>query len=100
MLKNLWGRVVGAVRCVGEAVSTGAGKVVAFAVTVIGVGKVAVMNTAAAADVAVPDIGVDWGSVGTNAGTALGEVVVGLIGVAIAIAIVKAGIRLMRSMFA
>ena len=45
MLKNLWGRVVGAVRYVGEAVSTGAGKVVAFAVTVIGVGKVAVMNT-------------------------------------------------------
>ncbi len=100
MLKKVWGRVVSAVQGVGEAVSTGAGKVFAVGASVIGVGYAASMSTAMAADsISIPDIGVDWGSIGTSAGQALGEVVIGLVGVAVAVAIVKAGIRLMRSMF-
>ena len=79
MVKRFWGRLVESVSGIksvgtlGRAVGT-VGAAVAFVYAFA-------LNTAMAADVTVPDIGVDWGSVGTEAGTALGEVVIGLIGV-------------------
>ncbi len=88
MLKKVWGRVTG-----------GIGRVVGVVCAVVAFVQVAGMKAVMAADVAIPDTGIDWADIGTKAGVALGAVIVGLIGVKIAMAIINAAIRMMSRMF-
>ncbi len=88
MLKKLWGRV-----------SSGFGRVVGVACAAVAFVQCAVMGRVMAADVTVPDLGIDWAEIGTTAAAVLGAVVVGLIGVKVAISVVNMAIKMFSRMF-
>ncbi len=98
MVKRFWGRLIGKVSGI-KGVGT-LGRAVGALCAVVAFVQVATMNTVMAAEaVDVPDLGIDWASIGTAAATTLGVVVVGLLGVKVAISIVNMAIRMFSRMF-
>ncbi len=99
MLKKLWGRVCSVFS--GKKETGTLGRAVGAVCAAVAFVHVAMMNVVMAEDsVVIPDIGVDWADIGTKAGVALGAVVIGLIGVKIALTIINAAIRMFSRMFA
>lgn len=99
MVQKFRGWVCGKVEGVRGLATTGVGKVVGAVAVAVAFVQVLAMETVMAADaVTIPDIGVDWADVGAKAGTALGLVVIGLIGVKIAMAIINAAVKMLGRM--